>query len=422
MEEKTLFQSLKKFFSPPEGTAAEEFHFVRPFYVMVILMLAAVYGVSVYTLPALQSTGRLLAFTLLMVLHAVLHWRSIVLIERPGWNLYYIFVQSVIALLIVYMVQASGMAFGVIAAMIGETFGILREKRGLAFLVIGLLLAGTLAIIQILEHDSLPALLLGTIPIVLFVVIYVEVFSRQTEAREQAQNLLVKLESAHQELAEYAAQVEQLTLNSERERMAFELHDTLGQGVAGLVLQLEAVKNHLENGRAHRAEEIVNQAIKTARSTLSESRAVIDDLRLIKPGEISLHEIIDRLAENFSENSGVPVSAAIDLNPEDGEIPSLMLEYIERIVSEAFFNISRHAQAKHVSLEIVGNTHEIAVTIKDDGVGFDPGIIGSDGRYGLLGIQERARRLGGELAVHSRPNAGTTIQVTFPLNRQGAGR
>lgn len=420
MKEKTLFQAIKKFFSPPEGIAAEEFRFVRPFYFMVIIMLGVVYGYAVYNQPELQSIGRLSAFTFLMVLHGVLHWRSIVLIERPGWDVYYVLVQSVIALLIVYMVQELGLAFGVIAAMIGETFGIFRKKRGLALLTIGFLLAGMFGITQVFGQDNLSGLIMIAIPLVLFVVIYVELFSRQAEAREQAQGLLRDLEIAHQELTEYAARVEELTLNAERERMAFELHDTLGQGVAGLVLQLEAVKNHLENGRAGRAEEIVVQAMGTARSTLADSRAVIDDLRQMKVGEVSLEEIIFRLTENFSQSNKIPVDVKINLIPEELEIPSLVLEYIERIVSEAFFNIVRHAEATHVALEVSGNKNELILDIKDDGVGFDPEQIGKDGRYGLLGMQERARRIGGTLEALSQPDNGAAIRVVFPLSQKGA--
>lgn len=419
MKEKTLFQSIKKFFGPPEGATAEEFRFVSPFYIMVILMLVLVYGVSVSTLPELQSIGQFSVFTFLMVLHGVLHWRSIVLLERPGWNIYYILVQSVIALLIVYMVRGSALSFGVIAAMIGESFGILRGNRRMAFLAVGFLLAGTFGVLQIIGGESLSAFLTVTIPIILFVLIYVEVFSRQTDAREESQRLLRELETAHQELSDYAARVEEMTLNAERERMAFELHDTLGQGVAGLVLQLEAVKNHLENGRAGRAEEIVAQAMGTARSTLAASRAVIDDLRQMKAGEVSLGEIIGRLVKNFSENNQTPITVNTNLNPESLEIPPLVLEYVDRIVSEGLFNIVRHAQAENVFVEVVGNQNQLTIEIKDDGVGFDPNQIGKEGRYGLLGIQERAQRVGGMLEVVSELEKGSTIKVMFRLNQEG---
>lgn len=419
MQEKKIIKNIKEFFRPPKGMVAEEFHFVRPFYFMVIIMLVVVYGVSVFTQPELQSAGRFIAFTFLMVLHGILHWRSIVLLERPGWNVYYILVQSLIALLIVYMVNASGLSFGVVAAMIGESFGILREKRGLAFLTIGLLLAGTFGVIQIIEQESAAGLLTVTIPMVLFVVIYVELFSRQSTAREQAQGLLRDLEAAHQELTEYSARVEELTLIAERERMAFELHDTLGQGVAGLVLQLEAVKNHLENDRTTRAAEIVTQAMGTARSTLADSRAVIDDLRQMRAADASLTEIIERLVNNFSDSNGTPVDVIIDLEPEQSQFPDLLLEHVDRIVSELFFNIAKHAQANNVALRVLGDQKTLTIEIKDDGVGFGVETIGKGGRYGLLGIEERASRMGGSIKVDSQPEKGTTVRVTFPLNQNG---
>lgn len=419
MKEKSVFQNIKKIFGPPEGMPAEEFRLVRPFYLMVMIMLGFVYFVSVSNQRDLQTIGGLSAFTFLMVLHGILHWRSFVLVERPGWDVYYVFVQSVIALMIAFMVKELGLSFGVIAAMIGESFGILRKKRGLAFLTIGLLIIGMVGVTQISGLGIQSELIILSVPLVLFVVIYVELFSRQAEAREQAQGLLKELESAHQELTEYAAQVEELTLHSERERMAFELHDTLGQGVAGLVLQLEAVKNHLENGRAGRAEEIVEQAMQNARSTLADSRAVIDDLRQMKVGEVSFEGIIFQLSENFRKSNGIPVDVKTTQILNDLEIPIVVLEHLERIISEAFFNITRHAQAKKVSVEVSRNNNELILEIHDDGVGFDPEKTDKDGSYGLLGIQDRAERIGGSFEVHSRPKKGTTIKVVFPLTNNG---
>src|SRR5690606_37880015 len=100
---------------------------------------------------------------------------------------------------------------------------------------------------------------------------------------------LAELETAHRQLAAYAAQVESLTLSNERQRMARELHDTLSQGVAALVLQLEAANAHLQNGRHDRAAGIIDLSLRRARNTLAESRAAIDDLRL---AERSLIEMV----------------------------------------------------------------------------------------------------------------------------------
>ena len=104
-------------------------------------------------------------------------------------------------------------------------------------------------------------------------------FNRESSAREEAEALAAQLEAANAELAASSAQLKELTLVAERQRMARELHDTLAQGVAGLVLQLEAVKAHLGSERPERAAQIVDQSLTRARSTLADSRSAIDDLR-----------------------------------------------------------------------------------------------------------------------------------------------
>jgi len=91
--------------------------------------------------------------------------------------------------------------------------------------------------------------------------------------------LLAELESANRQLTEYAARVEDLTIAAERQRMARELHDTLSQGLAGLILQLEAADAHLAADRPERARGILEQSMEKARGTLKEARQVIDDLR-----------------------------------------------------------------------------------------------------------------------------------------------
>ena len=104
-------------------------------------------------------------------------------------------------------------------------------------------------------------------------------YSRQADARVKAQELLAELEAANRRLTESADQIEDLTLANERQRMARELHDTLAQGLAGLILQLEAADSHLASGHPDRAQAIVQQAMTRARETLAESRRAIDGLR-----------------------------------------------------------------------------------------------------------------------------------------------
>ncbi len=419
MTKTPVFQQIRGFFSIPDEIDAEDHRLSRPFFILLILVLLFIYGFALYNQPELRKLGRFLAFTFLMITHLVLHWRVIALVQRPDREVPYVLVQSLIALSLVYMLDELGLAFGLVAAMIGESVGILRKKRAIAVLVVIFLITGMFGALGLSGGYSSPAIWIASIPLVLFVVIFVELYSRQDEARQHARDLLRALETAHQELTQYAAQVEELTLLAERERMAFELHDTLGQGVAGIVLQLEAVKNHLENGRTGRAEQIVSQAMHKARITLADSRAVIDDLRQNQNGASTFTGMITQLVAEFNQSSGITIDLNIAQLSADLTVPELVVEHAKRIISEALFNIVQHAKAAQVSLTVISAANQLEIAIKDDGFGFDPARIGQDGHYGILGMQQRAQQLGGTCLVVSQPNQGTLIKVSFPLKQQG---
>ncbi|MEN8173360.1 MAG: sensor histidine kinase [Chloroflexota bacterium] len=418
MTKNSRFQKIRSYFSMPDKIEAEDYRLFRPFYIFLILALLFIYGYALYSQPELRKPGQFMVFSVLMLIHIVLHWLSIALIQRSDLEVPYIMVQSVIALLIVYMVDELGLAFGLIAAMIGESIGILRKRRGTAVFVVIFLLTGMFGALQLSGKYSGPVTWIIAIPLILFVVIFVELYSRQDEARQQAQGLSKELETANQALTQYAAQVENLTLHAERERMAFELHDTLGQGVAGLVLQLEAVKNHLENGRSERAEQIVFQAMQKARITLADSRAAIDGLREPQNDQISLSESIMQLTAEFKQNSGAEIDVNISQLPAGSDIPGLVVEHAKRVISEALFNITQHAQASNVSLTAAINANQLEIVVKDDGLGFDQARIGQDGHYGLLGIKERAQQLSGNCEIISQPGQGTKIKMIIPLEQE----
>ena len=218
------------------------------------------------------------------------------------------------------------------------------------------------------------------------------------------------------ELQELLADKEQIAVLEERDRMARELHDTLAQGVAGLILQLEAAKHHLETGSNERAEIIVGQAMERARGTLANSRAAIDNLRL-DSADISLSESIRRKADNFTTATGIPCDLDINL-PEQGTISPQVCKHAERVIGEGLTNIARHAQASQawLRLEQVDNTLEIIV--RDNGLGFDVDAVSRPGHYGLLGMRERAHLAGGGLVIDSTPEQGTCITMRLPLDHQ----
>jgi NarL family two-component system sensor histidine kinase YdfH len=203
--------------------------------------------------------------------------------------------------------------------------------------------------------------------------------------------------------------VEDLTIANERQRMARELHDTLSQGLAGLILQLEAADAHLAGDRPERARGILQQSMEKARGTLAEARQAIDDLR--QPAERDLAEAVSQEAERFTDATGIPCEPLIELAIE---IPELVSETAIRAISESLTNVARHSRAKNVTLRLTGNDKGLEIEICDDGVGFDPAAVEA-GHYGLLGMRERVRLAGGSLEVRSEPGKGACILIRFPL-------
>ena len=391
----------------------------RPFLFIVTVVLLVLYGASLAGNPALRTMPALAVFTALMLAQGVIYWLVLRLPQSLPWIVAYLAVQTALATAAALLAANLGTSFGLFAALIGISVGLLRQRALAATAV--LILLGLLAFVTLRGNDgsaTLSSWLVVAIPMTLFVVIYVLLYTRQMEAREQAQALLAELEAANRQLAEYAAQVEDLTLAAERQRMARELHDTLAQGLAGLILQLEAARSHIDQGRPGRAGEVVDQAMARARSTLHEARQAIGDLRAPQNAADDLGLALRREAERFSRATGIPCAVEIAL---DAALPPRSNEHIQRIVAEALGNVAQHAEAGQVWVSAVQGAGGVEIAVRDDGVGFDAGAAGAPaGHYGLVGMRERARLAGGELAISSAPGQGTAVRLRLPAALQAS--
>ena len=219
-----------------------------------------------------------------------------------------------------------------------------------------------------------------------------------------ATELLNNLEEAHQQLTEYTIQVEDLTLATERQRMARELHDTLAQGLAGLILQLEAAVIHIEGQNPEKAGQIVEQAMSRARSTLVDARRAIDDLRTDLNTPQALADNLQHEVSRFQTATGIPCKLQISL-PVQGE--TRLSEHILRIITEGLWNIARHAEATQAAVSVGTTGDNIEIVVEDNGIGFNPDdLINHSGHYGLLGIRERVRLANGQYSIESEPGSG----------------
>ena len=378
-----------------------------------IFLMVTMYVWSFFLTPRLVNLAYLLPFTGLFLIHLFLHSRVAWVEKRPGWLVGYTIFQGLLAFAITWLSGNVGMVFCLFMALVGELLAFYRiTLRGILATVYLLALAFT-NFALILGYKQAMWFLLGTIPTIIFVGIYVILYTRQAEANARARELLAELESANRQLTEYAARVEDLTIAAERQRMARELHDTLSQGLAGLILQLEAADAHLAANRPERARGILEQSMEKARGTLKEARQAIDDLR--QPGGPDLAEAAGQEAERFTRATGIACEPSIELKVV---IREAMSETAIRAISEGLTNIARHAHAKQVVLRLSEIEKELEIEIRDDGAGFDPEAV-QPGHYGLLGMRERVRLAGGRLDIQSELGKGTCILIHFPLENAG---
>jgi NarL family two-component system sensor histidine kinase YdfH len=390
----------------------DEIRQARPFYFVLLLVLAGVYGITLRGAPQLREPQRLIPFTGLVLLHCLLHWWSHRLPLHPRWIYPYFAFQTLTVCVISVLSAGHSAVLGLYLALAGEAVGVVEDLRKSAPLVAAIL--GTAAVTYglVLGWTNLPGWLALVLPMAFFVMLYVTMFGRQMRGRQEAQRLLRELEIAHRRLSEYSARVEELTVTAERQRMARELHDTLAQGLAGLILQLEAADSHLVRGEGDRAQSIVRQAMLRARSTLADARRAIGELRAESSRPPDLGEAVRQEAERFSSATGIPCGVEIDL-PE--AIPDDVSENALRAITEALTNTARHAAARHAWVEVAAQGSRLSVCIRDDGSGFDPARARTEDHYGLLGLRERARLAGGLLEIRTAPGQGTSVQLTLTL-------
>jgi two-component system NarL family sensor kinase len=214
----------------------------------------------------------------------------------------------------------------------------------------------------------------------------------------------------------YARSVE-LGAIEERTRLARELHDTVAQGLTATALQLESADALLEAGhdtdlRDERVHDAIRRALELTRATLDEVRRSVMDLRAAPLEGQSLAQALRALAKQEPFLHGVRLRVSI--TGANHPLPQQLESGVYRIVQEAITNIARHAQAQHASVRLVITSQQVRCVIRDDGRGFDPSHPTAE-RFGLIGINERARLLGGTLRIQSSPGAGAVVELTIPL-------
>jgi len=230
-----------------------------------------------------------------------------------------------------------------------------------------------------------------------------------------------ELERAMSENAELqqrlVTQAREAGVAEERRRMAREIHDTIAQGLAGIVTQLQAAQRAGEQPASAAAR--VSAAIDLARSSLSEARRSVQALAPEPLAGARLPDAVQEVADRWTTLHGVPVTVATTGNarPMRPELEVALL----RTAQEALANVAKHAHANRVGLTLSYMEDQVTLDVRDDGVGFATVNGGGPmrphddgGGFGLTAMRQRVEGVAGRLAIESEPDSGTAISASVP--------
>lgn len=220
--------------------------------------------------------------------------------------------------------------------------------------------------------------------------------------------------------AQVVEQQRALAMLQERQQMARELHDSLGQTLGYVSMEAQAVQKRLADGEVDAARGQLTRLAEVAQEAHAELRGSILGLRAGAPGDWSLFGALRQHLASYQDHYGITTKLVIQPGLEDGDLlPGLGVQLM-RVIQEALANAQKHGHASRVDVTFEREAGSAQVVVADDGCGFDADRPAPEGEHwGLMFMRERMTRVGGSLSVESRPGAGTRIALRVPLRDGG---
>ncbi|MEW5872453.1 MAG: sensor histidine kinase [Chloroflexota bacterium] len=235
--------------------------------------------------------------------------------------------------------------------------------------------------------------------------------TRAEAERSKAQALLEELQAAHTQLQAYADQVENLAVAEERNRLARELHDTLGHRLTVAAVQLEGAQRLIPND-PQRAATLASTVRGQVSEALAELRRAVATLRAPLEADLPLPLALTRLAHSFTESTGLTIE--LEIQPDLPGLSGPQRLALYRAAQEGLTNVQRHAHARQARLRLDQANGQITLSVTDDGVGL-PGDFDLAAGFGLRGLQERAAQLDGSLRLEPGPSGGARLLFQIPI-------
>lgn len=203
---------------------------------------------------------------------------------------------------------------------------------------------------------------------------------------------------------------------AERTRIAQELHDTLLQGFLSASMHVHVAAEQVPEDSS--AKPALRRALDLMRRVIEDGRNAVRGLRTSDDTDLDLEQSFSKIQGELVHPSTPPVDFRVTAEGERRPLNPALREEVYRIGREALINAFRHSRAKTIEVELKYSSNRVRVLVRDDGCGIDPETLrnGRDGHFGLLGMRERAGRIGARLNVTSNPTAGTEIELSVPAN------
>jgi two-component system, sensor histidine kinase and response regulator len=234
------------------------------------------------------------------------------------------------------------------------------------------------------------------------------------DRNSQLQQTEAELRRSLQQAQALNQRIEQLAAIAERNRIARDIHDSLGHALVALNMQMEMALDIWEES-PEEAQKLLQEAKTLGSQALRSVRESVAEIRVDPLQGQSLTEKLTQLTQNFQRTSGTPVQCQLDVSPLSPAISTALY----RVVQEGLTNIQKHAEATVVSLSLQSTEAGLIMTLQDNGKGFE--IDANRSGFGLQGMQERVMALGGDLKIVSQPQQGCQITAHFAeVSRVGA--
>lgn len=326
--------------------------------------------------------------------------------RSPRTTALYFVIQLILSVTIIYLLP-SGAIFLIALPLAGQGVLLLRG-RAVAVVCVAILL---LMVAPIWWRGGLmPALIVGMIFLagIVFVVVFTRIAVKEREARAEVERLAAELRAANGKLREYASQVEELATVRERNRLAREIHDSLGHYLTVVNVQIEAARAVIDD--RDKSLDVLRKAQSLTQDGLAEVRRSVAALRSATAKDRPLLDTLQALVE---ECRAAGIAAELIVLGERRDLPYQVELTLYRAAQEGLTNVRKHSHASRVKLTFdYSQARSVRLVIEDDGIGNGAG----DGGFGLLGVRERAQLLGGQVRVRATAGRGFALEVELPAS------